>query len=299
MSKELKSWTLLIILSLIWGSSFILMKRGMFTLDGQAIFSDTQVASIRMIIAGVVLLPFALRSLLILKNPSTFLFLLSIGLLGNLLPAFLFTYAETSISSGLTGMLNSLTPIFALSIGFLIFKQQLTKIQVSGVVVGIIGAVLLVYFGNDSKLSGDAPHLLAIILATLCYGISLNIIKYKLSHLKSIEIASLAFLTVLIPSIVIGFISGSFVEIQTNENAAEGLFFIALLSIIGTAIALILFNQLIALTSVLFSSSVTYLIPVVAMLIGVSFGESITLIQVASMLVILSGVFIANVLGRK
>jgi len=117
--------------------------------------------------------------------------------------------------------------------------------------------------------------------------------------LKSIEIASLAFLTVLIPSIVIGFFSGSFVEIQTNENAAEGLFFIAVLSIIGTAIALILFNQLIALTSVLFSSSVTYLIPVVAMLIGVVFGESITLIQVASMLVILSGVFVANVLGRK
>ena len=271
----------------------------MFTLDGQTIFSDTQVASLRMIIAGTVLLPFALKSLRILKNPSTFLFLFSIGLLGNLLPAFLFTYAETSISSGLTGMLNSLTPIFALSIGFLIFKQKLTKIQVSGVVVGIIGAILLVYFGNDSKLSGDTPHLLAIILATLCYGISLNIIKHMLSHLKSIEIASLAFLTVLIPSIVIGFFSGSFVEIQTNENAAEGLFFIAILSIIGTAIALILFNQLIALTSVLFSSSVTYLIPVVAMLIGVAFGESITLIQIASMLVILSGVFVANVLGRK
>ena len=299
MSKELKSWILLIALSLIWGSSFILMKRGMFTLDGQTIFSDTQVASLRMIIAGIVLLPFALRSLRILKNRSTFLFLFSIGLLGNLLPAFLFTYAETTISSGLTGMLNSLTPIFALSIGFLIFKQQLTKIQVSGVVIGIIGAVLLVYFGNESKLSGDTPHMLAIILATLCYGISLNIIKHKLSHLKSIEIASLAFLTVLIPSIVIGFFSGSFVEIQTNENAAEGLFFIAILSIIGTAIALILFNQLIALTSVLFSSSVTYLIPVVAMLIGVAFGESITLIQVASMLVILSGVFVANVLGRK
>ena len=271
----------------------------MFTVDGQAIFSDSQVASLRMIIAGIVLLPFAIRSIRILENPINFLLLFSIGLLGNLLPAFLFTYAETSISSGLTGMLNSLTPIFALSIGFLIFKQRLTKIQVSGVVVGILGAVLLVYFGNDEKLSGDTPHLLAIILATLCYGISLNIIKHKLSHLKSIEIASLAFFTVLIPSIVMGFVSGSFAEVQTNENAAEGLFFIAVLSIVGTAIALILFNQLIALTSVLFSSSVTYLIPIVAMLIGVSFGENITLTQVASMLVILSGVFVANIVGKK
>lgn len=299
MTKEKKGWLYLILLALIWGSSFILMKKGMFTSDGQDIFSDSQVASLRMIFAGTVLLPFAFRSIHKLKNLKTTLFLLVVGLCGNFFPAFLFTYAETGVSSGFTGMLNSFTPIFALSIGFIVFKERLTKIQITGVTIGITGVVLLMIAGKNLEIKGEWSHLFAIVLATLFYAISLNTIKHRLSHLKSLEIASLAFFLILMPSIIVGLNNGTLDTISTNKFALQGMFYIAILSVIGTAIALVIFNQLIAISSVLFASSVTYLIPVVAVLIGLYFGEKISILQIGAMLIVLGGVFIANYLGRK
>ena len=299
MSKEGKSWFYLILLAIIWGSSFILMKKGMYTDDGQDIFSDTQVASIRMIIAGVVLLPFAFKSLKKIKDFKLVLLLLVVGFFGNFFPAFLYTYAETGVSSGYTGMLTSFTPIFALTIGFLLFKDRLAPVQIVGVMIGVVGVILLMIAGKDLELNGEWSHLFAIVLATLFYGISLNTIKHKLHHLKSMEIASLSFFLVLTPSIIAGATNGTVDVIITNEFALEGLFYIAILSVIGTAFALIVFNKMIALSSVLFASSVTYLIPIVAVLIGLYFGEKISIFQVGSMFIVLLGVFIANILGKK
>jgi len=296
MKQDTKNWVLLLILSCVWGSSFILMKRGMFTLNGDAIFSDSQVAALRISIAGIVLLPFALKSLKQIQSFREFLLLAIVGLCGNFFPAYLFTFAETGVSSGYAGMLNSFTPIFSMIIGLLIFKNKLTPIQLLGLFIGTIGIVLLVLSGNsnDLKMTGSSFHVFAIVLATLFYAISLNTIKYTLQKFKAIEITALALFIVLIPSILSAIQLDTLSTIQTNPNALEGLGFIAVLSIVGTALALLLFNQLISSSSTLFASSVTYFIPIVAVFIGVGFGEGINIAQVGAMLLVLLGVFIAN-----
>ena len=299
MKKASMSWVLLIVLSCVWGSSFILMKLGMYTTDGQAIFNDTQVAALRMLFAGLVLLPFALKGMKKLKSIRNFRLLLIVGFAGNFFPAFLFTYAETGLSSGYAGMLNSFVPIFALIIGFAVFKNKLTTLQVSGIAIGTVGIVLLTLSGQGLSLSGSWTHVGAILMATLCYAISVNTIKYTLQHLSGLEITALSFMLTLIPSIFINLSTGTLETIQTNEYACQGLGYIILLSVIGTAIAVVLFNILISNSSVLFASSVTYLIPIVAVLIGFAFKETINIYQIVSMLIILSGIFVANILGNK
>lgn len=298
MSKDLKSWFLLIILASIWGSSFILMKKSMFTSNNQLIFSDNQVGSLRMLIASLVLLPFALKTINKLKNIKDIIPLSIVGVCGSFIPAFLFTYAETGISSGYAGMLNSFTPIFALIIGFIVFKDRLTKIQMTGVAIGAIGVVSLMLAGQDLSIKGDFSHIIAIVIATFLYAISLNTIKHKLQHLKGIEITSLSFLLILIPGLIISIINGSFNTISKNQYAFEGLIALGILSIIGTAIAVVMFNQLISISSVLFASSVTYLIPIVAVIIGLSFGETINIQQVTSMFIVLLGIFLSNMLPK-
>lgn len=298
MSKELKSWFLLIILACVWGSSFILMKKSMLTNDNQLIFSDNQVGSLRMLIASLVLLPFALRAIKKLKNKKDILPLSIVGVCGSFIPAFLFTYAETGISSGYAGMLNSFTPIFALIIGFIVFKDRLTKIQITGVAIGAIGVVSLMLAGKDLSIKGDFSHIIAIVIATFLYAISLNTIKHKLQHLKGIEITSLSFFLILTPGLIISIANGSFSTISNNQYAFEGLIYLGILSVIGTAIAVVIFNQLITISSVLFASSVTYLIPIVAVVIGLSFGESINIEQITSMFIVLFGIFLSNMLPK-
>jgi drug/metabolite transporter (DMT)-like permease len=297
--KTYKSWFLLILLACIWGSSFILMKLGMFTSEGKAIFSDTQVAALRMLIAALALLPFAIKALNKLKSWRNLLLLTLVGFAGNFFPAFLFTYAETGLSSGYAGMLNSFVPIFALIIGFVVFKNKLTALQVSGIAIGTVGIILLTLSGADLSLSGSWTHVGAILIATLCYAISVNTIKYTLQHLSGLEITALSFMLTIVPSIIINLYSGTVETIQTNEYAYQGLGFIIILSVVGTAFAVVLFNVLISNSSVLFASSVTYLIPVVAVIIGLSFNEHINIYQIGSMAIVLTGVFVANVLGKK
>ncbi len=292
--KKLLPIFLLILLAFIWGSSFILMKRGMETIDGQKIFSDSQVASLRMIIASLVLLPITIYSLRKIKNLKQLGFLAIVGFCGNFIPAFLFTYAETELSSGYAGMLNSFTPIFTLLIGGVIFKQKLTGNQFVGVLVAFVGIVFLMIAGQSLTNSGSWNHIFAIVLATFLYGISLNTIKHRLSNFKSLEITSLSFGILLIPGLIANFRTDTLTVIKNNPFAYEGLLFIAILSIVGTAFALILFNKIIAMSSTIFASSVTYLIPIVAVVIGFWFKESINFYQIASMILVIIGVLIAN-----
>jgi drug/metabolite transporter (DMT)-like permease len=298
MSKQTISWLLLLLLACIWGSSFILMKKGMFAVDGTAIFSSEQVGSLRMLIAALALLPISIGKLKKLSWKNI-LPLAIVGFCGNFFPAFLFTYAETGISSGLAGMLNSFTPIFTIIIGFLFFKTKLTNKQILGTIIGTLGIIALVLTGKTASLNGDWDHILAIVLATLLYAISLTTIKNKLSNFNSFEITSLAFLIIFPFSIGGFFITDTLQTFNSNPLAYQGIFYIIILSIVGTALAVVLFNRIIAFSSALFASSVTYFIPIVAVLIGFTFGETINLWQVLSMLIVLSGVIIANVSLKK
>ena len=270
------------------------MKKSMYADDGSDIFSDTQVAALRMLFASIILLPFAFRAWRKIESGKEVLMLLIVGCCGNFFPAFLFTYAETGISSGYAGMLNSFTPIFALIIAYMVFQQRLTLLQLTGVAIGALGVMLLMLSGGDLSMDGRLFPILAIILATFCYAVSLNTIKYTLQKFKSFEITSLSFLFLLLPAAIISLLSGSFDEMQTNEHAVDGLTALLILSVVGTALAVILFNQLVTISSVLFASSVTYLIPIFAVLIGLYYEETITWSQVMSMIVVLGGVFIAN-----
>ncbi len=267
----------------------------MHAIDGTILFSDVQVAALRMSVAGLVLLPFTLKFIRKIKTAKQFLCLLIVGLSGNFLPSFLFTYAETELSSGYAGMLNSFTPVFTILIGAFIFRQKLTSIQLIGTLIAVAGVTLLMMAGQDLSQSGSWSHILAIVLATLFYAISLNTIKHTLSEFKSIEITALAFGCVLIPALITTFASGTLQVFETVPQAWEGFGFICLLGIVGTAFAVFVFNKLIAISSTLFASSVTYFIPIVAVIMGLMFNrEKITFMQMGAMLVVLCGVFIAN-----
>jgi drug/metabolite transporter (DMT)-like permease len=294
MKIELKAWLLLFVLAGIWGSSFILMKRGMFHDETHPIFSAMQVGALRITIASSVLLPFGLYNFRKIKSFKQFIFLTMVGVFGNFIPAFLFTYAETGLSSGYAGMLNSFTPIFTLLIGFVVFKIRLSSVQLFGVIIGFVGIVLLMLAGSDFKSSGTWLQIAAIVLATFMYGISLNTIKHTLQQFSAIEITSLAFTIVFIPSLFANYYFATLQTFQTKQFALEGLTAIAILAIFGTALANLIFNRVISYTSTLFASGVTYFIPIVAVLIGFSYGESITFFQLMAMIVVLIGVFIAN-----
>jgi len=270
------------------------MKRGMHALDGTKLFSSSQVAALRMAIAGSILLPVSLVNFKKIKHQKDLLYFGCVGFFGNFFPAFLFTYAETGLSSGLTGVLNSLTPIFTIIIGFIVFKHRISSIQLSGLTIAIIGVLLLITGGENSTLTGNSPQILAVATATLCYAISVNVIKYKLTQYKSIEIASIAFATTLLPSLVLLYATGAIGFLQQTPKAWEGLGYITILSILGTVIALFYFNKLIAISTTIFASSVTYIIPIVALFFGLYDGEQINFTQIVAMCIILGGVFMVN-----
>ena len=295
----MKYWLLLFSLSLIWGSSFILMKKAMYTPDGVQTFTSNQVAAMRILIASIVLLPFGLRTLIKVNFRKDLLYFGIVAICGNLLPAFLFTYAETGISSGLTGMLNSTTPIFTILIALVIFKDSMTFRQFTGTLTGSVGVVLLLYFGKQNSMHGDWSHIISVVIATLCYSISLSVIRYKLSHYKSLDIASIAFLILLLPSMYFFISEDTIASFENTLEIRHSLIALSILSILGTAFALFIFNTIIKNTSALFASSVTYFIPVVAVLFGLLFGEQINLAQIAGMLIALIGVFIANYSSNK
>lgn len=294
-----KYWFLLLLLSLIWGSSFILMKKGMYGPTGEIVFNSNQVATLRILLASLALLPFGYRAIKRIQIKKDMLYFLIVSICGNMLPAFLFTFAETGISSGFAGMLNSTTPIFTIFIGFGFFKTKMTWTQILGSIIGSVGVVLLLFFGKAVSLQGDWKHIIAVVLATLCYATSLSTIRYKLSHYKSIDIAAIAFILLIIPSIIIFLLERTWIVFEINNIVWDSFIAICILGLVGTAFALFLFNNIIKNTSALFASSVTYFIPIVAVVIGFFFGEQLSSYQIFSMLIVLLGVFIANSKGFK
>lgn len=295
MKIRLKYISILILLALVWGSSFILMKRGMVDkTTGELVFSSNQTGAMRMLFASIVLLPIGLRSLHIITSYKIGLSLMIISLAGSFVPAFLFTYAETEINSGYAGMLNSTTPIFTLIIGSLFFRQKLIQTQIIGVLIGTIGIVALVNGVALVDTSGAYLHVAAIIFATICYALSTNTMRYNLSHLPPLKVTSVAFVFAFIPALFLFFYLDTPTTIINHPHANKALLYISILAVIGTALSLILFNYLISKTSALFASSVTYLIPIVALFIGFFNDEVISWIQVLAMFIILFGIFVAN-----
>ncbi|MGV3637037.1 MAG: DMT family transporter [Flavobacteriales bacterium] len=288
-------WGLLITLALIWGSSFILMKRGLFH-EGRPVLNGWQMASARLLIAWLALLPWVLRHAIHLKRH--WLPLLGTGLLGNGIPAFLYAMAQTRIESSLSGMLNSLTPLFTLVVGIVVFATRVRAAQVVGVLVGLAGAVGLVVLDARTGSFNWSPFAILPIIGTLCYGCSANIVKHKLYMLPATATAALA-LTFVGPLGAVGCLLSDLPgTLRTDPSALRSLGYVAVLAVLSSALSLILWNALLKRTSAVWASSVTYLMPVVAIGWGLLDGEPISWVQFLMIGSILSGVYLVTASER-
>jgi drug/metabolite transporter (DMT)-like permease len=212
--------------------------------------------------------------------------------LGTFVPVFLFAFAQTQISSAISAILNSLTPLNTLVFGIILFGVNFQRRQIFGVFIGLAGSVLLIINGALSHPEANYYYALLLVLASICYALNVNIIKHYLSDLKPLTITTGNFVVILIPAFIVLIFSGFFGAIQ-EPAAQEVIIYIAILGILGTALANILFFKLIQLSSPVFASSVTYLIPVVAFMWGLVDNESITLIQALGAAIILVGVYLS------
>lgn len=282
------SWVLLILLMLTWGSSFILMKRGL------EMYSSVQVGAIRIFMAFLVLLPVALRHIKrIPRQKLKYIFV--VGLLGTGLPAFLFAEAQTGLDSAVAGILNSLTPLFTLLAGLAFFGQKTRAVNVAGVLIGLAGAVGLIYVTGNGSLQFRFSYAIYIVVATVFYAIQSNMIKYYLHDVKAAAIAAIGFFFIGVPAGVLLFFFTNFTQvIVSGTNAALAFVYIALLGIFGSAIAIILYNKLVQTTTAIFASSVTYFVPVVALLWGLADGERFAASAFVFAAIILAGVVLVN-----
>jgi drug/metabolite transporter (DMT)-like permease len=283
--RPLLNWGIFIILSVIWGSSFILMKEGMKSLNAW------QVASIRIFSAGMVLLPVTVSKLNAIPRKDLPQIFLS-GILGTFIPAYLFCLAETKLDSGVAGILNALTPLFTILIGAVFFRSKLPLNKWIGVLVGFTGLAMLVSAGRDIKF-GNMGYSAYIIIATVCYGLNVNMVNRYLKHIPSLMLASVAFGLLIIPSGLI-LLSTGYATMPGKEGYWYSTGAAAVLGIFGTAVASVLFYMLMKRAGPLFASMVTYGIPFVALFWGSLAGEVITLVQIACLVLILAGVYLAN-----
>lgn len=293
MSLQQRKWFYLIILSLIWGTSYILIKKG---LEG---FAPLQLVSLRIIISGGLLLLIGFKSLKTIKKEDWKWLALS-GFVGSFFPMFLFAFAQTEIDSSVTAVLNSLVPLFTLFVGLFAFGISFTRNQLLGVLVGLLGALLLVVFGSSMNPGQNYWYAGLVVIATICYASNANIIKSKLQGVSPMGIAVGNFVCILIPGLVLLPIGGTFDSVVVaGDFFWSSLGYIVLLCVIGTCIAKVLFNKLIQISSPVFSVSVTYLIPIVGIFWGIMDGEVFALEQLGASLLILGGVYLVNKKKKK
>lgn len=283
-----RALTLLILLALIWGTSFILMKRGLI------VFSAGELGSIRVAAASLFLLPLALMRLKDLRTRHLLKLFLS-GMMGVFFPAFLFALAQTELKSSVTGIMNSLTPILTMLVGVWFFDQKFRRQSIIGIVLGLIGTVILILANSGGSIEGVNLFALLVILACIFYASNVNYIKYKITDLNALTITSVSLL--LIGPLAIAYLFGftAFVDkMQNRDGAWAALGYILLLGFMSTSLATILFNKLVKMTSPIYTSSVTYLIPIVAVLWGIFDGESLYPGHFFGMGAIIGGVYLAN-----
>jgi drug/metabolite transporter (DMT)-like permease len=289
----LRDWLALVLLVLIWGSSFILIKKGLVA------FNAMEVGALRITISFVFLLPFAVSRIKKVTRSKWPVFFVA-GLLGSGLPPFLFAMAQTVIDSYMAGVLNSLTPLFTLVAGLLFFGTKTRWLNVVGVVVGLAGAIGLLTAVNDPRLGNGILYGLYAVAGAVCYAFNMNIIKRYLGGFDAITITSVIFVFIGIPAALYLFAGTGFVQkLGSQPESWVSLGYIAILAIVGTALSLIIHNWLIRRTSALFASSVTYMMPIISIVWGIIDGERFLLFYLLWITLILVGVYLANRPNRR
>ena len=288
MIKENKKWVFLFLLALIWGSSFILIKKSLIGL------SPMQLGSLRIIITGFILFIAGFNSFKNLSK-STIKWIALSGFLGTFFPAFLFAFAETEIDSAIASILNSIVPINTILFGFLAFNIISTKRQIIGVLIGFAGAILLISNGAAINPNQNYWYAFLVIIATVMYAFNINIIKRHLQNIPPLSIAVGNFIVIIVPAFLVLIYSGFFTQqVLQGPNFSISIFYVFLLSLFGTAIAKVLFNNLVQISTPVFASSVTYIMPIVAVFWGLLDNEVFSFWQGIATLIILGGVYLAN-----
>ena len=288
MSNDVKKWVYLLVLSLIWGSSYILIKKGLVGL------SPVQLGSFRILMTTFILLLFGYKSL---KGWSLeqWKWMAFTGFFGTFFPSFLFAFSETEINSSVVAVLNGLTPLFTLLIAYLFFQQTVKKKQIGGVLLGFTGTLLLVAQEFSLAGNGDARYALLVVIAALCYGINVNTIKYKLEGVTPMAIALANFIAIALPALIL-LLTSPFPWATFYHDTAimTSLGYILILALFGTAFAKVLFNKLLTISSAVFSISITYLLPIVAIGWGVLDGEHFGGMQWLASGLILGGIYLVT-----
>ncbi len=285
---SLKAIAIFVILAIIWGTSFLLIKRGL------TVFSPIQLGSLRIVLTFLALSPFAFKHLRKTRLRDWLLITFS-GSLGSLFPAYLFAYAQQGLNSATAGILNSLTPLFALLIGVLFFKFSAKWWNYIGIAITTYGTYMLLAVSGGNSFDFNFTYGIYIIIATVGYGIQVNLVRYYLNHIPAFTIVIMQFFAIVMPAAIVLFFFTDFTSIIfTHPNFLSGLLYIGILAVVGTAFALIMFYKLVKWVDPVFSSSVTYFIPAVATLWGILDGEMIGLSYFLWVTVILGGVFLVN-----
>lgn len=291
-SSKLK-YIYLVTLSVIWGTSFILIKKALGQSEDGLVLQPLQLGALRTIVSGVILIAIGIKSFLKTERKYwTWLFIS--GLLGTFFPAFLFAYAQTEIDSAISAILNSTVPLITLILGAVVFGIAFSKTQLLGVIIGLCGAIGLVLAGMENN--PDQNYLFAglVFIACACYASNVNIIKRYLQDVKPLAIATGNFVFI-IPLALIVFFSAGGTELEfTSTPVLESLGYILILCIFGTVAAKIMFNKLVQMTSPVFASSVTYLMPVVGLSWGMVDGEQFNIWQFAATAVIIFAVILVT-----
>ena len=287
MSLSLKKWGTLVILSLIWGSSYILIKKGLTGL------TPIQLGSLRVIVTTIIIAPIGYQKIKHIPRQKMKWVALS-AFVGSFFPAYLFAFAETEISSSITAVMVSLTPLFTLLISVFVFGEELLKKQVFGVLIGFTGIIVLI---NNELFSSsfNILYIMFIVLAAFCYAVNANVLKYKLSNIPALGIVFMSFLFMFIPAfIILCFSSFPFSDFASDPLIIESIIYIVILALFGTAIAKVLYIKLLAISTPVFSVSTTYLMPVVAIFWGLLDGEEFKLTQFTGTAIILLGVYLVT-----
>jgi drug/metabolite transporter (DMT)-like permease len=293
LTDQQRKWVYLIILAVLWGSSFILIKKG---LDG---LSPLHVGTFRVVTGGLVLIAIGFKKLRHIRRSSWKWLALS-GAIGTFFPSILFAYAETEIDSAIASILNSTVPLLALIIGVLFYKSKFQKAQFIGTIIGLLGCVMLILIGANFNSNQNYWFATLPVIASLMYAFNANVIKSHLQNESALGIAAGSFLILILPAVIVLWLTGFFdMTYLSRSEAQSSLIYLLVLALFGTVIAKILFNRLIQISDPVFSTSVTYLIPIVALFWGLLDGESFSFWQLLTGGFILVGVYISNLSKTK
>ena len=284
---KLNKWFYLIALSLIWGSSFILIKKALVGLEA------SQLGSLRIIFSSIFIFLIAWRNIFSIKKIEWKWITIS-AFLGSFFPAFLFAFAEKEIDSSVASIINSIVPLNTLILGMIIFKIESTKRQIIGVLVGFFGTYLLISSGL--KLNPDQNYNYAglVILCSFLYALNVNIIKKYLQHLSALTITVGHFTAIIFPAVLVFLFSDFEFSSLEKDEVKTSIFYVFILALFGTALAKIIFNKLIKISSPVFASSVTYSMLIVSIFWGIVDGEKFSIYQLIATLIIVFGVILTN-----